>query len=105
MELLSLRMKNYRRFNEETTIDFAAGDKNVTIIRAENGAGKTGILMALLFGLFGTVKYEQFQIADDKDFMVSAPLLTNGKTAYCTVMVTFEGERNFSPLYQMRSFR
>lgn len=90
MELLSLRMKNYRRFNEETTIDFAAGDKNVTIIRAENGAGKTGILMALLFGLFGTVKYEQFQIADDKDFMVSAPLLTNGKTAYCTVMVTFE---------------
>lgn len=90
MELLSLKMKNYRRFNEETTIDFAAGDKNVTIIRAENGAGKTGILMALLFGLFGTVKYEQFQIADDKDFMVSAPLLTNGKSASCTVMVTFE---------------
>lgn len=83
-------MKNYRRFDKETTIDFATGDKNVTIIRAENGAGKTGILMALLFGLFGTVKYEQFQIADDKDFMVSAPLLTNGKSAFCTVMVTFE---------------
>ena len=46
--------------------------------------------MALLFGLFGTVKYEQFQIADDKDFMVSAPLLTNGKTAFCTVTVAFE---------------
>lgn len=90
MQLLSLKMKNYRRFNEETTIDFAAGDKNVTIIRAENGAGKTGILMALLFGLFGRVKYEQFQIADDKDFMVSAPLLTNGNSAYCTVTVTFE---------------
>ncbi len=90
MQLLSLKMKNYRRFDKETTIDFAAGDKNVTIIRAENGAGKTGILMALLFGLFGTVKYEQFQIADDKDFMVSAPLLTNGKSAFCTVTVTFE---------------
>lgn len=90
MQLLSLKMKNYRRFNEETTINFAAGEKNVTIIRAENGAGKTGILMALLFGLFGTVKYEQFQIADDKDFMVSAPLLTNGKSASCTVTVMFE---------------
>ena len=90
MQLLSLKMKNYRRFDKETTIDFAAGDKNVTVIRAENGAGKTGILMALLFGLFGTVKYEQFQIADDKDFMVSAPLLTNGKSASCTVTVTFE---------------
>lgn len=42
MQLLSLKMKNYRRFDKETTIDFAAGDKNVTIIRAENGAGKTG---------------------------------------------------------------
>lgn len=90
MQLLSLKMKNYRRFNQETTIDFAVGDKNVTVVRAENGAGKTGILMALLFGLFGTVKYEQFQIADDKDFMVSAPLLTNGKTAFCTVTVAFE---------------
>ena len=90
MQLLSLKMKNYRRFNEETTINFAAGEKNVTIIRAENGAGKTGILMALLFGLFGTVKYEQFQIADDKDYMVSAPLLLNGKSASCMVMVTFE---------------
>ena len=90
MQLLSLKMKNYRRFSQETTIDFAVGEKNVTVIRAENGAGKTGILMALLFGLFGTVKYEQFQIADDKDFMVSAPLLTNGKTAFCTVTVAFE---------------
>ncbi len=89
MELLSLKLKNYRRFNEETTIDFATGDKNVTVVRAENGAGKTGILMALLFGLFGTVKYEQFQIADDKDFMVSAPLLTNNNKASCTVTVTF----------------
>lgn len=89
MELLSLKMKNYRRFESETTINFARGEKNVTIIRAENGAGKTGILMALLFGLFGTVHYEQFQIEDDKDFMVSARLLGKDQSASCTVSVNF----------------
>lgn len=89
MELLNVTLSNYRRFDKETTIDFAQGAKNVTIIRAENGAGKTGILMALLFGLFGIVQYEQFQIADDRDFMVSSPLLSDGKTAECTVSIEF----------------
>lgn len=89
MELISMTLENYRRFNEKTTINFARGDNNVTVIRAENGAGKTGILMALLFGLFGTVKYEQFQIQEDKDFMVGAHLLGNGRSAECTVTVVF----------------
>ena len=40
MQLLSLKMKNYRRFNQETTIDFAVGEKNVTVIRAEMALGK-----------------------------------------------------------------
>lgn len=84
-----MTLENYRRFNEKTTINFARGDNNVTVIRAENGAGKTGILMALLFGLFGTVKYEQFQIQEDKDFMVGAHLLENGRSAECTVTVVF----------------
>ena len=39
MELISMTLENYRRFNEKTTINFARGDNNVTVIRAENGAG------------------------------------------------------------------
>jgi DNA sulfur modification protein DndD len=90
MELLRLELINYRRLFERTVINFAQGDKNVTIIRAENGSGKTGILMALLFGLFGTVKYEQFQIENDSDFMVSSYLLEkSGSQATCTVIVDF----------------
>lgn len=89
MELVQMNMKNYRRFFEDTTIDFASGSKNVTIIRAENGSGKTGILMALLFGLFGMVRYDQFQIQDDHDFMVSSYLLENNKSGTCTISVDF----------------
>lgn len=79
MQLLEMRLKNYRRLFEPTTISFANGAKNVTVIRAENGSGKTGILMALLFGLFGTVKYDQFQIQNDDDVMVSSYLLKMDK--------------------------
>lgn len=31
MELISMTLENYRRFNEKTTINFARGDNNVTV--------------------------------------------------------------------------
>ena len=104
MELLSMTLQNYRRFSEDTTIDFASGENNVTVISAQNGAGKTGILMALLFGLFGTVKYEQFQIQSDRDYMVSEALLTNGRTETCTVSVSFiEDEEKYKIVRKIRA--
>lgn len=91
MKLLKLDIENYRRFVGKHSIEFAAGDeKNVTVIRAKNGAGKTGILMALLFGLFGVVEYDQFRIEkDDEDTMVSRPLLINNKKVSTTVSIEF----------------
>lgn len=93
MRLLTLKLENYRRFIGKHEIEFANDvEKNVTIIRAENGAGKTGILMALLFGLFGIVKYDQFQIDNDDDIMVSRPLLSLGKSATAKVEIEFFSE-------------
>ena len=104
MELLSMQLQNYRRFAQDTDIQFATGENNVTIISAQNGAGKTGILMALLFGLFGTVKYEQFQIQSDRDYMVSEPLLQNGQSATCTVSVSFiEDEKKYKIIRKIRA--
>src|SRR5690554_1507638 len=90
MKLLKLKLSNYRRFVGEHEIVFASEEnKNVTIIRAQNGSGKTGILMALLFGLFGVIKYDQFQIENEDDIMVSRSLLEIGKTATARVEVEF----------------
>lgn len=95
MRLLKLKLENYRRFVGEHEIEFANDiEKNVTIIRAENGAGKTGILMSLLFGLFGIVKYDQFQIDNDDDVMVSRPLLSLGKSATAKVEIEFFSENS-----------
>lgn len=105
MQLIEMRLKNYRRLCEPTTIDFAVGEKNVTIIRAENGSGKTGILMALLFGLFGTVKYDQFQIENDDDVMVSSFLLTDNKTVECEVSIDFlDDECKYTITRKIRAF-
>ncbi|MCQ2776655.1 MAG: AAA family ATPase [Bacilli bacterium] len=92
MELTRMTLVNYRRLAEKTVINFASGEKNVTIIRAQNGSGKTGILMALLFGLFGTVKYDQFQIENDDDVMVSSFAIEKNSQARCTVEVDFVDE-------------
>ena len=58
MELLSLYVSNFRQFEsidgEPQKIDFAgAGEKNVTAIYGTNGAGKSGLLNAFTWVLFG----------------------------------------------------
>lgn len=59
MKLLEIRLKNFRQFYGEQTIEFSHGDKNITIIFGENGKGKTGIFRALMFGLYGSTHIQQ----------------------------------------------
>jgi DNA sulfur modification protein DndD len=53
MELRKITVENFRQFKEKHEIEFAHGDKNITIIYGENGKGKTGLFRAMMFGLFG----------------------------------------------------
>ena len=50
MKLISLTTRGWRRFLDESTIDFShTSDKPVTLIHGENGAGKTALLNAILW--------------------------------------------------------
>jgi DNA sulfur modification protein DndD len=54
MIIQKLIIENFRQFHGKQEIDFAAGkNKNVTLIHAENGFGKTALLNALLWGFYG----------------------------------------------------
>jgi len=44
---------NFRQFFGKQVIEFAASEKNITLVKGHNGAGKTGIFRALIFGLYG----------------------------------------------------
>lgn len=53
MNLLSLRMHNFRQFLDTTPeIQFASGKKSVTVIFGTNGAGKTAVLNAFTWALY-----------------------------------------------------
>ncbi|MCY4260117.1 MAG: AAA family ATPase [Rhodobacteraceae bacterium] len=62
MILEEIRMRDFRCFYGETSIRFSKKpDRNVTIVHAENGVGKTTLLNAMLWCFFGetTKKFEK----------------------------------------------
>ncbi|MFC4726460.1 AAA family ATPase [Glycocaulis abyssi] len=62
MILDEIRLKDFRCFYGETSISFSEDpEKNVTIIYAENGVGKTTLLNALLWCFYGetTARFEK----------------------------------------------
>lgn len=58
MIIKSLTLKNFRQFTGEQTIEFSTNpDKKVTIVIAESGVGKTTLIQAFQWILYGTCKY------------------------------------------------
>lgn len=52
MNLLELKLNNFRQFYGEQRMEFSKDDKNITVVLGENGNGKTGIFRAIIFCLF-----------------------------------------------------
>ena len=64
MQLEKIKLFNFRQFYSEQEILFSTdSDKNVTLIHAENGVGKTTLLNALLWCFYGETTAE-FELAD-----------------------------------------
>lgn len=55
MKLQSMRLQNFRQFFGEQEIEFASpeGGRNVTVFHGYNGAGKTALLNAFIWCLYG----------------------------------------------------
>jgi len=59
MIIKTLTMENFRQFYDKSTINFGEGDKNITIIKGDNGNGKTGIFRAVMFAFYGDETLDQ----------------------------------------------
>lgn len=71
MKIECMKIDNWRSFYGSNQIVFSTDpDKNVTLIRAENGVGKTSLLAALNWCLFGI-------LPDESDFQNPKNLLNN----------------------------
>ena len=91
MKLLSLELENFRQFHGKQAIEFAAGgdDGNVTVIYGGNGAGKTTILNAFTWALYGDLSDD----TEEKERIFTDALWEQtdlGATITCSVTVQFE---------------
>jgi DNA sulfur modification protein DndD len=79
MILHKLVMFNFRQFEGEQSIDFSTDpNRNVTVVHAENSTGKTTILYAMLWALYG------YDAIRDSDMQQTQSLIHNG-TAHMAV--------------------
>ena len=90
MWLEQITLKDFRCFYDQQSIDFSTDPKkNVTLIHAENGVGKTTILNALLWCFYGmtTAKFEK------REDLVNYDAIKQGRsTAF--VEAIFEHNKN-----------
>src|SRR5262245_15477298 len=88
MKLKRIKLTNFRQFYGQQFVDISTdANKNVTLIHAENGVGKTTLLNSLLWTFFGQVtrKFEQ------KSSIINFEAENEGKTT-AAVEVFFEHE-------------
>lgn len=90
MQIKRTRLRNFRQFFGAQEIEFPVnGAKNVTLIHAENGFGKTSILNAVLWSLFKQVT-PKFERPED---IVNYEALEAGEQT-ASVEVEFEYNQN-----------
>ena len=75
MILDKLRIKNFRQYYGEQEIEFASGDRNVTVINGTTGAGKTNMFLAINWCLYGTedVIENKGEIVNKHALLLAAP--------------------------------
>ena len=92
MEINSIRLRNFRQFFGDQIIHLAPkGGRNVTLIHAENGVGKTTLLNSVLWAFFGqtTSKFEQ------KDRILNFEAEKNGERSASVEVVFSHEEKNY----------
>lgn len=92
MRLNWIEMENFRQYNGNHRIEFANGDKNITLILGENNAGKTSIYRALMFGLYGDRVIAQDSLST-KIHLVNLKALNNNRPVEGTVKVSISNNK------------
>lgn len=99
MKLINLRMHNFRQFYGTTPLmKFAQGAQNVTVIHAENGAGKTALLNAFTWLLYDS-HTKGFGSPEEKVNKRALAEAETGATVDAWVELSFEHN---DTLYQIR---
>ena len=104
MILKRITLNNFRQFYGTQTIDFSYdSNNNITVIKGENGCGKTGIYRAMIFCLYGekslsNEKKSQNSGDSEKVHLINFNYLDENKDKVVTASVKLEmnnGRKNY----------
>ena len=101
MIIKSIHLENFLQFKNKTDLQFSSDpEKNVTIIQAENGYGKTNLVKAALWCLYGNCDVE---VLNDE---VRVGLMNNaeGATDCAIVEMSIENDGKNYRLYRNRRY-
>lgn len=88
MKLIKIKLHNFRQFYGSQTLEISQdNEKNVTLVHAENGIGKTALLNSIYWCLYGETT-KKFEKADQ---IVNFQAVSEGETR-ASVEVFFEHE-------------
>ncbi|UYP01282.1 AAA family ATPase [Oceanotoga sp. DSM 15011] len=59
MKIRSIELENFKQYKNKQIIQFSTDENNITIIKGNNGEGKTTLFRAIIFCLFGELKLPQ----------------------------------------------
>lgn len=93
MKINKIILDNFTSYEGKYEFDFKP-DKNFHVIGGENGNGKTSLLTAIIFCLFGSKKYNSDVVTNDYRDFVNATLNRNTKDNYFSVEIGFEHEND-----------
>lgn len=87
MKLKKLTIRNFRQFYGEVSISFSTDDKaSVTVIHGENGAGKTSLLNAFKWVLYGTTDFD----TSNENILSEKAIAEAGQDSTIIMSVTLE---------------
>ena len=102
MILKEIRIRNFRLFRD-VSIDFAHVDKNITIIKGNRGTGKTAIINAISWCLYGYEirnDYERLPICNTK----AARLAEHGDEIEVSVELIFDDDGELLSFRRVQCF-
>ena len=103
MLIKSLTLDNFRQYTESQKIEFSTNpERKVTFIIAESGVGKTTLIQAFKWALYGTCSYSKESVLNEE---VKASLLPNSSAKVVVSLVINHDSKDYSITREQTFFK
>ena len=104
MRILRLKIKNFRQFYGECELEFLSDDTSrITVIHGENGSGKTSLLNAFKWVLYGKTDFDTGEKTILNELALSE--ITPGAVIELRLEIEFEHEGSTYTVHRKQEFR